>query len=494
MSQYGYGGNRAWPEEQPAGSGAGRTPGYTQQPTQGYTSQGTGYTGQQTGYPGQGTGYTGQQPGYATRGPGYTNQMPPSASGPMAPVPPEGGFNYRPNGDTVRDEGLKRWQKILIVAALLAAAVYAVVALVPDRSIYGVIRVSSLGEHHTGDALVVRSEVPYDAEGVTNIRYRIDEGSSVSRSTAICDVYSAGYSTKEMTALQDYRDQIRDYQKKLLEEETTYDARMARAESDVLTRMKEVRAIMAGRPGNLTTQESLLNAAISSRQQYLKQKYSADQRLSRLYDDEQAQLQKIESWTKTYSSQMENVFFSSYSDGYEYGLTTENFESFKPQEVRAMFNGEKPRDRTVPKGRSVIYRLVSDTAWNVLMLCGDTSWNPVSGKTYNMRLDNQVEFRATVLSFEHTGGELLIRLGIPDGVRSVLSKRASRVELYDEESALVVPSRAIYRQDGMQGIVVVDGNTQSFIPVTVIRQEGNDYFINPINQGLLFEGMVIRLF
>ena len=159
-----------------------------------------------------------------------------------------------------------------------------------------------------------------------------------------------------------------------------------------------------------------------------------------------------------------------------------------------MFNGEKPRDRTVPKGRSLIYRLVSDTAWNVLMLCGDTSWNPVSGKTYNMRLDNQVEFRATVLSFEHTGGELLIRLGIPDGVRSVLSKRASRVELYDEESALVVPSRAIYRQDGMQGIVVVDGNTQSFIPVTVIRQEGNDYFINPINQGLLFEGMVIRLF
>ncbi len=159
-----------------------------------------------------------------------------------------------------------------------------------------------------------------------------------------------------------------------------------------------------------------------------------------------------------------------------------------------MVNGSRPQNKTVPKGRSVIYRLVEDGPWNVLMLSGDTNWNPTAGKSYTMRLDSQVEFTATVLSFEHTSGELLIRLGISGGVQSVLSKRVSRVELFDEETALVVPARALYRQDGMQGVVIVDGSTQSFIPVTVIRQEGNSYYISPINQGLLYEGMVIRLF
>ncbi|MDO4483366.1 MAG: hypothetical protein Q4C54_02685 [Clostridia bacterium] len=88
--------------------------------------------------------------------------------------------------------------------------------------------------------------------------------------------------------------------------------------------------MIAGQPGNLLNQETLLNAAIGSRQLYLKKKYGSDQRLSRLYDDEQSQLQRIASWTKQYTAAGETIV-SFYTDGYEYGLTASNFRDFTPQ-------------------------------------------------------------------------------------------------------------------------------------------------------------------
>ena len=61
-------------------------------------------------------------------------------------------------------------------------------------------------------------------------------------------------------------------------------------------------------------------------------------------------------------------------------------------------------------------------------------------------------------------------------------------------STLCVPERAIYVQDGMTGVVVVDNHTESFIPVNVIHYEGGNAYFQAIQQGLLFEGMTVLLF
>ena len=59
---------------------------------------------------------------------------------------------------------------------------------------------------------------------------------------------------------------------KLIAAETTYDAKMTRVESDVLSRAREVREMIAGARGSLTNQEKLLSTAITARQMYIKQK------------------------------------------------------------------------------------------------------------------------------------------------------------------------------------------------------------------------------
>ena len=386
-------------------------------------------------------------------------------------------------------------QIMLIVTVMGFVVWYLVTALTPDPAPYGTITAGTMGSRYSGDCLIIRDETPYDAEGLTSVEYLAEEGSVVYRGTAICNVYSSGFSTREMTALQDYRDQIKEYQIKLLQSEVATDAKMEKLESEVLTRAREVREIVAGARGNMTNQENLLDTAIQARQSYLKQKYSEDQRMTRLYDDEQSQLQRISSWTKLYAAMSEGII-SFYSDGYEYGLTINNYDQFIPAQVRSMLNGNKPEQSAVQKGKTTIYRLIRDGYWYVLMMVKDSNWNPVEGAVYELRLESfqDTTVQATVVSFTRSGGDLVVRLSVRAPVQSILYVRTCQGELGDNITTLMVPQRAIYVQDNMPGVVVVDGQYQTFIPVNILDRRNGNVYISAIQQGVLVEGQTVRLF
>ena len=388
-------------------------------------------------------------------------------------------------------------QIMLIVLVLAFAAWYLITTLTPETAPYATITAGVIGSRYTGDCLIVRDETPYDAEGVSSVDYIAEEGSTVSRGATVCNVYSSGFSTREMTTLQDYRDQIKEYQIKLLKAQVTTDARMEKLEADVMTRAREVRELVGGARGNMNNQEALLAAAIQARQNRLKELYSDDQRMTRLYDDEQSQLQRISSWTKQFAALGEGLV-SFYSDGYEYGLKITNYEQFSPAQVRSMLNGQKPQtdDDLLSKGKTTIYRLVRDGHWVVLMLIRDSNWNPVENAVYELKLENfkDTMVQARVVSFTRTGGELEVRLDIMSSVQPVLYIRTCTGVLGDSVSSLCVPARALYTQDNMPGVVVADGDYQFFIPVNVIDKRDGMIYISPIQQGVLHEGQTVRLF
>lgn len=463
---------------------------YSQQPQQ--SPQQTAFQQSQAVYQtGYQQGYTGAQQPYAEAGYQYHFDHTQSVMQEQPPTgfPPQ---QLKPQKPRLR---LTAFHVAIIAAALGFLGWYLYVTFVPEAAKYGQITSGSLAANHAGDCLIVRNEVPYDAEGVTSVIYIADEGSSIIRGDRICEVYSSGYSTREMNTLQSYRSTIRDYQKQLIESETTYDAKLNRVTSDVLTYARAVRDLIGGARGSLENQEEQLAKAVEARQAYLKTKYTSDQRFSRLYDDELSQTQRIESWTKTYTATSGGVV-SFYSDGYEYGLTGSNYMTFEPRQVRSMINGNVPEKTTAQKGKTTIYRMVEDGEWYVLFLSNDTDWNPVNGQTYQLRLERfeNTQVFAQVVNFTRAGGELLVRLRIMGDVKPVLYMRSCGAILGENMSTLCVPERAIHVQDGMTGVVTVEGLTESFIPVNVIHYaEGNAYF-KAIQQGLLFEGMTVLLF
>ena len=249
--------------------------------------------------------------------------------------------------------------------------------------------------------------------------------------------------------------------------------------------------------GNLINQENLLTLALQQRQSYLRQKYPDDQKLSRLYDDENTQLQRISSWTKQYAANSDGIV-SFYTDGYEPSLNLSTYRDFSPAAVRNMINGQVPSNPAATRNTVSIYRLVKDGSWAVLMLCSDPDWTPINGQTYKLLIESfeNTVVDATVESFTRSGGELLVRLLVPNAsVQDVLYIRSCSVQLGENVDSLTIPTRALYSQMGQTGVVIVDeyGNNY-FVPVSVISTQGDITHIIPKNAGYLYEGMIVKLF
>ncbi len=389
---------------------------------------------------------------------------------------------------------------LFVLAVLLFSGWYIYTNLVPSGIRTAVISSGSLGFSYPGDALIIRNETAYDEDGVTSVQYIAEEGSKVYKGDLICLVYTSGYSQKEVNTLQNLRDQIKDYHRTLIAQQSTNDPRMTSLESDVVLKAKDVRKMVQGAKGNMLNMEKVLNASITARQDYLRGKFREDTRLSRLYDDESTQLKRIQSYTKQRAATQESLV-SFYTDGYE-ELNTSNFEQFSPTQVRAMLGGAKPEKSAVARGRTPIYRLVRQNGWGVLMLISNTDWTPAQGQSYQLKLEQfeNTVVNATVMSFTRSGGELLLRLSIATDVSPVLFMRTCQAQIGEYVSSMKVPAKCIYQQRDassgvmLTGVVVVNGVSQVFVPVTVVSSNGSETYIEPTQSGLLYEGQTIRVF
>ena len=388
---------------------------------------------------------------------------------------------------------------LLIVIALGFAAFAAVRFLAPGQIAYGYVRLGSQNDLYTGDALVVRSETVYAQENVSQIEYKAEEGSLVKIGDKVANIYTAGFNAKEWVTLKNYQNQIKEYHKTLIENDGS-DAQLTSVMTAVRTRVKEVRQLVQGASGSFSKQEDLLTRAMQDQQIYIKQKYQDDQKLKRLYDDENGQKQRISTWTKQFAS-VGGGLISFYTDGYEKELNMSTYADYSPAQVREMYNGKIPESGETQSRNSVdVYRLVRLEPWVVLMLCKEQEWTPIAGQKFNLIIEsyNNIKLEATVINFSKAGGELLVRLMIDKADEGVLSNvlyiRSCQVQLHNNVATLTVPSRAIFIQNGRKGVVMVTEGGQYWTPVEVISDDGGTAYIIPDNTGVLYDGVVVRLF
>ena len=473
---------------------------------QGYGGQAP-YPGQQA-YPGQ-PAYPGQMPA----GQGY-GAAPGQNANPQPPFPPVGGMTGGAGNDQqgprrniyqVPKTGIPKAKKkkskagyVVLAALVLGFAAFAVLRmLAPGQSAYGYVRFGSLSARYTGDAVVVRSETVFSQDGVSQIDYDVDEGANVKRGTAVATIYTSGFSAKEWTTLQNYRNQIKEYHKTLISSAAA-DTKQLSLMTRVRERALEAQQLVQGARGSLSGQEKLLKEAMQDQQIYMKQKYPDDQKLGRLYDDENTQIQKISTWSKQFATTADGLV-SFYTDGYEKALNMLTYGDYTPAQVRTMYNGNIPdTGETVSRNSVDIYRLVRQEPWVVLMLCNEQEWTPVTGRSYKLLIENfdNIIVDATVDSFTRSGGELLVRLMIDDlnALPNVLYIRSCRVQLGESVNTLMVPSRAIYIQNGRKGVVMATEGGQYWTGVEVVSDDGTVAYIIPDNAGVLYDGVAVRLF
>lgn len=423
-------------------------------------------------------------------------QGPPQAE---APPPPPG---FEPPDDRMiyqappRRRNTMVWLYIglgLLVVVLLATIFGQMFGGQQQRT--AVVTISEQGATYSGDALVVRNEAVFQQENVSSVSYTAEEGAAVNRGDPICTVYTAGFSPKELTLLKTYRTQIKDYQRVLLSAANVPDTQLQRLETTVSERAQETQALVRGAQGNLLNQELLLKEAISQRHNYLRQKYVEDTKLTRLYDNESNQLQRIETWTKQFAAS-DNGIVSFYTDGMEAALSPVNVDLYTPQNVRDLLAGQVPDAYARPKNTMDIYRLVRQYDWGALMLADDITWNPVIGDEYLMLIESFESTRVsvTVASITKSGGDLLVRLEADSPIEPILYIRSARVQLSKSVITYSVPASALINQDGVLGVVVQYLEGPYLVPVEVVSQDATQAHVVPVNAGHLYEGLTVRLF
>lgn len=439
--------------------------------------------------------------------PGYQGPAPYPENGGQGAAPPPGkaGPSQR-GGYQVPKTGMPRSASkrgkgvyVLLALAAVAFAIFAAVRMLsPGGASYGYVRYGSMTALYTGDAVLVRNETVVTQESVSQIDFEVEEGEQVKRGAIVATIYTSGFNAKEWVTLNNYRSQIKEYHKILIEGASTDTGLISRM-SQVQARAMEVQRLVHGAKGSISEQEKLLKEAMEAQQIYIKQKNPDDQKLGRLYDDENTQQQRISTWTKQFAASSEGIV-SFYTDGYEKALNMNTYADFSPAKVRAMYNGEVPQVESTVAVRNAtdIYRMVRQEPWVVLMLCQEKDWTPVEGRTYNLVIesfDNNV-LTATVINSTRSGGELLVRLQVDDTtfLPSVLYLRSCQVRLGENVNSLMVPSRAIYVQNGRKGVVMATEGGEYWAGVEVISDDGSTAYVIPDNPGVLYDGMPVRLF
>ena len=386
---------------------------------------------------------------------------------------------------------------LLILAVLIFAGIAVYRMMAPGQVSYGYVRSGSMSALYTGDAVVVRNETVYAEDSVSQIAFVAEEGENVKRGSLVATIYNAGFNAKEWVTLQNYRNQIKEYHKVLIAGASS-DTQLLAKMTAVRARALEVQQLVHGAQGSFSAQEKLLASAMQEQQIYMKQKYPDDQKLGRLYDDENGQLQRISTWTKQYAAAADGLV-SFYTDGFEKALNMLTYADYTPAQVRDMYNGKIPSTGETAHRNSVdIYRMVRQEPWAVLMLCNERDWTPVDGRSYELLIESfdNIEVKATVDSFTRSGGELLVRLTVnnTDALRNVLYMRSCQVKLGESVHTLMVPSRAIFIQNGRKGVVMATEGGEYWTGVEVVADDGNAAYVIPDNAGVLYDGVPVRLF
>lgn len=357
-----------------------------------------------------------------------------------------------------------------------------------------IVTISEKSSIHSGSAIIVRDETVFAQEGVSDIVYIAEEKAVVSRGDPVCTVYATGFSSREFTQLGNYRQQIKDYLNLLRSQSDTPDTRLQLLETTIFNRAMETRSLVQGMNGSLLSQESLLSEAVTARYDYLRQKYPDDTKLTRLYDNERNQMQRIDTWTKRYTAG-DNGIVSFYTDGFESALNLNTLANYSPQEVRAMYNGRVPT--AVQSGRDMadVYRLVRPYEWAVLMLADDQTWNPAIGEVYQIMIESfdNTTVPGTVTGVTRSGGDLLVRLSVSSPVDPVLNIRSCHVQLSTSVITYAVPNSAIVSKDGVMGVVVQFREGMFIVPVNIVSQDNTQTFVVPLNPGHLYEGLSVQL-
>lgn len=378
---------------------------------------------------------------------------------------------------------------VFIAILLVAAFLLARPLLTASSGVESIIDVNS-SITQSMDCVIIRDESVTTSDSTVRVEYIARENTEVSQGDTIASLFTTGYTESLLTRLEEIRQNIQAYHKTLLG--TIVDSDLDRLDAVVDICADDFRNLVTQQTrGNLQTVIEQLETAMVNRQDYMRQNKRDDTRLTQLYDQENTQLNSIQSWRVDSTADRDGVL-SFYIDGYENDLTAASLDALTPADIRAVLAGSDLA--TTADTRSTgIYRIVDQDTWYVALVSSADDWIPVVGQNYYLQFEGfaDLEYSATVTNVQKSSGTVLAIFEINQPIGPMIYQRTGRATLSISLSSLAVNTRALYNQDGQLGVWLNDVPGGTFVPVEVLSTEGDYSLIQPLVEGALQTGQTV---
>ena len=351
-----------------------------------------------------------------------------------------------------------------------------------------VIMMANASQVQMVDCVIIRDEKVAESDATARVEYITAEDSLVAQGDLVANLYTTGYSESLLSSLETTRSNIQAYHKQLLN--NIVDSELNHLDQVVDMMALEFKNLITHQTvGNLKTVTAQLETAMVKRQEYLRQNKRGDNKLTKLYEEENTRLSNIQSWRKVSNADWDGVV-SFYLDGYENDLTPDGLNSLSIPVVKSVLAGNELANtrHTLSSG---IYRIVDQEHWYVAVLIEGNGWTPMVGQdNYYMMLEgmDDLSFTAAVKSVQKENGLTLAVFEIHDPIGPLIYKRTGRAQFSITLKGLAVRTDALYNDNGQMGVWVYDVPGGTFVPVEVLSTNGRLSMIQPLVDGALRVG------
>ena len=355
------------------------------------------------------------------------------------------------------------------------------------------IMLANTPQEQTVDCVLIRDEHVIESDSTARVEYIAPENTLVAQGDVVVNLYTTGYSESLLDNLEATRIKIQDYHKQLLN--NIVDADLSRLDQVVDMMAMEFKNLITHQTtGNLKSVTAQLETAMVRRQEYLRQNKRTDNKLTKLYEEENARLTSIQSWRKVANADRDGVV-SFYLDGYESDLTPATIKSLTIQDVRTVLGGA-PLATTQATRQNGVCRIVDQDKWYVATLIEGNNWTPMVGQdNYYMIMEgfDDLAFTAAVTSVQKDNGVTLAVFEVKDPIGPLIYRRTGRAQFSITLQGLAVRTEALYNDNGQMGVWVYDVPGGTFVPVEVLSTNGNLSMIQPLVDGSLELGQTVLI-
>ena len=381
----------------------------------------------------------------------------------------------------------------LFLVALLVIAFLILRPMLFPGSRETVIMMANAAQRQTVDCVIIRDEAVTESDSTARVEYVATEDSLVAEGDNVANLYTTGYSESLLNNLEATRKKIQDYHKQLLA--NIVDAELNKLDSVVNYMALEFKNLITHQTtGNLKTVTGQLETAMVKRQEYLRQNKRGDNKLTKLYEEENARMTSIQSWRKVSNADRAGVV-SFYLDGYENDLTPATLNALTIQDVRSVLGGAALAT-TQSTRQTGICRIVDQNKWYVAVLIEGSQWTPMVGQdTYHMMLEGfeDLVFDAAVTNVQKDQGVTLAVFEITDPLGPLIYRRTGRAQFTITLTGLSVRTEALYNDNGQMGVWIYDVPGGTFVPVEVLSTDGSIAMIQPLVDGALQLGQTVLI-